>query len=523
MSNQAKKESPWNAMPHSWPTTPWPAGGGVNAEVCVVGAGISGLLTAYELQRRGKQTVVVEGRQPGAGDTGSTTAHLTAFIDMRYVELVKKHGAATASVVAESHTAAIALIEEISQRESIECNFTRLNGYLAVAEKSENSLNLQEELDCALQAGLASVELQSECPHGDGFAKCLQVPEQALFHPLEFLHGVAEAFTKRGGHIYTGRSVMNISGGEEPHVEVDGGMMVHARAVVVATNSPISDRVAMHTKQATYRTYVVGFERLSAVEDDFLLWDTEDPYHYVRLAQVDNEPLLLVGGEDHRTGMADDGAKRIEEIEAWGRRHFPHVGQVRYQWSGQVIEPVDGLAFIGLDVGGEGNVYIITGASGNGMTYAGIAALMLPDLIEGKPHLWAETYSPSRKMVKAAGEFLEENAATMAHFVGDWVSGSEIDDPAKLKLGEGALMRNGLKKVAIHCDSEGNLHSRSAVCPHLGCIVRWNSWEQSWDCPCHGSRFDAEGKTVLNAPALGGLTEVEKPSSKNHVKKGEGR
>ena len=515
MSNQPMKDSHWESASGRWPTTAWPAGGGVNAEVCVVGAGISGLLTAYELQRRGKQTVVVEGRSPGAGDTGMTTAHLTAFIDMRYVDIEKKHGAATASVVAESHSAALALIEEIAQREKIECNFSRLDGYLAVLEKTESTLNLQEEMECARRGGVSVVELQRECPYGVGFSKCLRVSDQALFNPMDFLHGVADAFVSQGGRIFTGRSVMKITGGEDPHVEVDGGMMVHAGAVVVATNSPISDRVAMHTKQAAYRTYVVGFVRPADEADGFLLWDTEDPYHYVRPAEVDGQRLLLVGGGDHRTGMEDDGAKRLEELEAWGRRHFPQVGAVTHKWSGQVLEPVDGLAFIGADVEGGGNVYIITGASGNGMTYAGIAALMLPDLIAGRPHLWSKTYSPSRKMVKAAAEFIEENAATMAHLVGDWVSGSEIDDAAKLKPGEGALMRDGLKKVTIHRDSEGHLHTRSAVCPHLGCIVRWNSWEQSWDCPCHGSRFDGVGETVLNAPAIGGLTEIEKPIDKD--------
>jgi nitrite reductase/ring-hydroxylating ferredoxin subunit len=300
-------------------------------------------------------------------------------------------------------------------------------------------------------------------------------------------------------------------------VRTQSGARVSAAAVIVATNAPANDRVAIHTKQTAYRTYALAARLPRGAVEQALYWDTSQqagdlsaPYHYVRTAPLPGpgaEELLIVGGEDHRTGMEDasDAAPRPwERLERWARSWCPALGPVVHRWSGQVQEPHDGIAFIGANPGGPDGVFVVTGDSGMGMTHAAIAALMLPDLIRGTPHPWSAAYEPSRKPLRALREFAAENLRSAARYA-DWLSpGAREEDIAP---GTGRVVRDGLKLLAVHSDEDGALHARSAVCPHLGCVVKWNSAEGSWDCPCHGSRFDADGN-VLNAPATRDLGTV---------------
>jgi Rieske Fe-S protein len=290
---------------------------------------------------------------------------------------------------------------------------------------------------------------------------------------------------------------------------------VSAAAVVVATNTPVNDLVAIHTKQAAYLTYVVGALVPRGSVTKALYWDTGDPYHYVRV-HTESTPeatderahdILIVGGEDHKTGQADDALDRYARLEDWARERFPAMQDIVFRWSGQVMEPVDGLAFIGRNPLDSENVYIATGDSGMGMTHGTIAGILLTDLVIGRRNPWVTLYSPSRKAVRAAKEFVKETI-NMASQYADWLTGGDVSSADELALGTGAVLRRGLKKVAVYRDEQGNLHERLAVCTHLGCIVRWNSSEHTWDCPCHGSRFDRNGQ-VLNGPAIRSLDEVE--------------
>jgi len=237
-----------------------------------------------------------------------------------------------------------------------------------------------------------------------------------------------------------------------------------------------------------------------------LYWDTPDPYHYVRLTEEAGHEVLIVGGEDHKTGQADDTNERFDRLEEWTRERFPTSGELEFRWSGQIMEPVDGLAFIGRNPGDQ-NIYVVTGDSGNGMTHGTIAGILLTDLILGRDNDWATLYDPSRISPQAAAEFAKENLNAVAQF-GDYVTSGDVDDVSKIVRGSGAVIRRGLKKVAVYRDTHGVLHEHSAVCPHLGCIVDWNSTERTWDCPCHGSRFDTSGK-VVNGPAISGLSPPE--------------
>ncbi len=486
------------------------------ADVCIVGAGIAGLTTAYLLAREGKSVVVLDDGPIAGGESARTTAHLANEIDDTYVEMERLHGADGARLAHDSHTAAISRIETIAREENIDCDFERLDGYLFVAQ-GEPSDELDEEIEAARRAGMTGVEKLDAVPV-QGFAAdvagaCLRFSEQGQFHPLKYFAGLARCIQRDGGRIFTQTRATKIEGGSSEssglaRVETAGGAVVTADAVVVATNTPFNDRVTMHTKQHPYRTYVVGARVPKNSVGKALYWDTLDPYHYVRLQDFsDDHDLLIIGGEDHKTGQEDDGDERHARLEAWGRQHFPAMQEVEFRWSGQVMEPVDGLAYIGRNPLDAPNVFIATGDSGMGMTHGTIAGILLTDLIMSRDNAWAELYDPARKSVKAAAEYAGENLNVAAQYT-DWLKGGDVGSVEEITAGEGAVMRRGLGKVAVYRDAAGALHECSAVCPHLGCIVGWNSLEKSWDCPCHGSRFDATGR-VVNGPANTDLSPLD--------------
>jgi Rieske Fe-S protein len=322
---------------------------------------------------------------------------------------------------------------------------------------------------------------------------------------MKYLAGLVHAIERRGGQVFSDTHVTTFDDGSPARIETSDGHSVRADAIVVATNTPVNDRVTIHTKQAAYRTYVIGLPVPDGSVPRALYWDTGDPYHYVRLADVDQQgEVLIVGGEDHKTGQADDTDARFAKLTAWARERFRGTGEPIYRWSGQVMEPSDGLAFIGRNPG-DRNIYVVTGDSGNGMTHATIAAILLTDLISGRQNEWMTLYEPSRITLRAAGAFAKENLNVVAQY-GDLVTPGE--DAEGLARGAGAVIRDGLAKIALYRDEHGTLHRRSAICPHLGCVVDWNATEKTWDCPCHGSRFTPLGD-VLNGPAIGGLGPSE--------------
>jgi glycine/D-amino acid oxidase-like deaminating enzyme/nitrite reductase/ring-hydroxylating ferredoxin subunit len=485
------------------------------ADVCVVGAGIAGMTAAYLLLRQGKSVIVLDHGPVGGGETGHTTAHLSFALDDRFVELERLHGEEGSRLAAESHMAAVDQIEAIVRAEGIGCDFRRLDGYL-FEPPGERSDLLEKELAAAHRAGLVDVEIVPRAPIDDfDTGPCLRFPRQGQFHPLKYLSGIARAISRMGGRICTNAHVMEVAGGDLPFVRTDAGHTVSANAVVVATNSPISDWVTLHTKQEPYRTYAIAMRVPHRSVALNLYWDTLDPYHYVRLGWpsstgVEEEPefdYLIVGGEDHKANEEYDPQGRFARLEEWTRERFPSVRTVEFSWSGQVQEPIDSLAFIGKDPSGKDNVYIITGDSGQGMTHGTIGGILCTDLIMGRENPWTKLYDPSRITLKAAPDFLR-NVGTMIEQLGAHLTGGDVDSEEKIEPGQGALVRDGLSKIAVYRDEDGSFIRLSATCTHAGCVVEWNQLEKSWDCPCHGSRFDVYGK-VLNGPALAPLAPAE--------------
>lgn len=492
------------------------------ADVCIVGAGISGLTTAYLLGREGKSVIVLDDGPIVSGETERTTAHLCTALDDRYFQLARLHGEEGAALAAQSHGTAIDQIERIISDEHIDCEFERVEGFLFVPP-GESSQILNRELKATHLAGLTDTELVERAPlSGYDTGPALRFPRQAQFHPLKYLAALAKCIVRDGGRIFSQTHAGHVEGGTPARVKTANGPTVTAAAVVVATNTPINDRYIIHTKQAAYRTYVIGAIVPHGSVTKALYWDTGDPYHYVRLQPLASgaqaaflQDILIVGGEDHKTGQADDSEARYARLEAWGRTHFPNMGPVQFRWSGQILEPIDGLAFIGRNPHDEPNVYVATGDSGNGLTHGTIAAILITDLIQGRNNPWTSLYEPSRKRLGAAVAFAEENLNTAAQY-GEWVTKGDAKDDISVPPGTGAVVRRGLTKVAVYCDEEGTLHECSAVCPHLKGIVAWNHLEQTWDCPAHGSRFDKFGK-VLNGPANGDLTPVQSSVAPSHA------
>ena len=481
-------------------------------DVCVIGAGIAGMTTAYMLAREGKRVIVVDDGKVGGGETGRTTAHLVNALDDRYYELERLHGEQGARLAADSHTAAIARIEAIVRAENIDCDFVRLNGYLTLHPDSKPE-ELDEELAATHRSGLLGVALLDESPvrmHSGG--RCLRFPEQAQFHPLKYLAGLAKAILRDGGRIYNRTKIEKLEGKpRRPQAKTKDGYTITADAFAVCTNSPISDYVVTHAKQAPYRTFVIACPVPAGSVPLGLFWDTGDPYFYVRLANLNRasekksgKDYIIVGGEDHKTGQEDDAEERFARLAEWTIRTFPTAGEPEYRWSGQVLEPGDLLAFIGRNPDGAPNIYLATGDSGNGMTHGTIAGILLTDLILDRSNPWEKLYDPKRISARAAKEYAVENLNVAKQYVKDYITRGEVRSPDQIALGTGAVIRRGLHKVACYKDEKGVVHERSAVCTHLMCIVDWNSMEKSWDCPCHGSRFDPFGK-VLNGPAISDL------------------
>ncbi len=484
------------------------------ADVAIVGAGISGISIAYNLLKEGRKVVVFEDGYVGSGETGRTTAHLVNALDDFYTDIEKYHGEAGARIAAESHTEAINFIERVIDEEIIDCDFKRLDGFLFL-NPTDRLETLQKEHEATNKAGIKTSLLDQTPGLASETVPCLHFRNQAQFHILKYLKGMTDAIIKMGGEIYTETHVTDIKDGEL----TANGFKVTAQAIVVATNTPINDLVTMHTKQWPYRTYVIGMKVPKDTIEHRLWWDTGDqnskwitkPYKYTRLQNLNEEyDLIICGGEDHKTGQDDDEGiseeDRYNVLIDWVKQNFPSALDVVYKWSGQVMEPLDSMAFIGKNPGDE-STYIVTGDSGNGMTHGTIAGILIKDLITGKENSWAKLYDPSRISLKVTGDYLKE-AGNMAAQYTDLASRGDLESVNDLPDGEGAIISRNLKKFAVYKDENGILHSYSAICPHLGCVVQWNTDEKSFDCPCHGSRFTCHGQ-VINGPANTDLKKID--------------
>jgi glycine/D-amino acid oxidase-like deaminating enzyme/nitrite reductase/ring-hydroxylating ferredoxin subunit len=493
--------------------------GVLDADVLVIGAGIAGLSTAYLLSQAGRRVTVVDRGRLGRGMSARTSAHLSFELDDYFHELAKAHGEHAARQWYESQSAAVDLFERIAREEAIDCDFARVDGVFTAAEDKDVDY-LRKELESARAAGYSDAEWLEAGAFPGMEREGIRFPRQGRFHPVKFLNGLAGALKRRGGALFQDTDIVKLEEKDGIVTATTGDdEVIRARQVVVATNSPFHLMIPIHTKQAPYRTYVIAAPISKGAAADVLLWDTLEPaYHYVRLQPGETEDLLIVGGEDHKSGTADDGDARINSLEAWARKRWPQMGKVAYAWSGQVMEPADYVGFIGRSPEHE-EVYVVTGDSGQGLTTGGAAALILADLMNGQQNPWADLYNPSRQMHHGLGEYLKENLEAAKHWL-ELAGPGEVKSVDEIAPGDGAVVKIHGKPVAAYRDEAGELHLNSAICTHAGCTIHWNGFESCWDCPCHGSQFDVDGQ-VLAGPAARNLSRVpQDKEGSNEIRSG---
>ncbi|MEI9425011.1 FAD-dependent oxidoreductase [Mesorhizobium sp. Cs1299R1N1] len=477
-----------------------------HCDVVVIGAGIAGVSVAYELALAGREVILVDRGPLLGGMTSRTTAHLAPICDDGLRELVDMRGEALARGYQESQQAAVDRIEQHVANLEVDCDLRRLDGFLFPAvwmDEKEAADECDREYAAAVQVG-AAVERGKGVPlRGHETAPILRYPGQATFHPLKYLRALLADFEKRGGKAFADSAVVEIEEGDHVRLKCEGGATITASNAVFATNSPINTWVKIHSKMAPYRTYAMAFDIAKGILPDALYWDMDDPYYYIRLNPgPGTTDYLIAGGRDHKSGETDDGDARFAALEAWTRALLPDLGRERARWSGQVLETIDYCGFIGRSPG-TGNVFVATGDSGQGMTHGALAGLLIRDLIVDGSNSWEAVYAPDRTPPAAFAHYVNENFTTVKNLAGYLLPG-EIKSADDLKPGEGRVLQDGLSKLAVCRDRDGKVHRHSASCTHLGCIVHWNSTEQCWDCPCHGSQFSPDG-TVLNGPAIRGL------------------
>ena len=489
-----------------------PLTGNAECDLLVIGSGIAGLSSAYEAARFGHKVIVIDRGRICGGMTSRTTAHLASEIDDFYSELIRARGEEEARLYHESQVAAVNRIEAICEEEGIAADFTRVDGYLIAAEPSHQS-DLEDEYAACKRLDVA-VEWADSAPVPLPEAtRALRFPNQGRFHPLKYCAGLIRAIAARGGRFHADTAYVSHREDQDGvTVECENGATIRASQALFATNSPVNDKVAIHTKQAPQRTYVIAGRVPKGSAPDALVWDSLTYYHYARIAPWDDAgDLLIVGGEDHQSGNANDMDDRFAHLEQWTRDHYPSFTRTDYRWSGQVMEPVDFLPYTGRNPGSL-RIYVHTGDSGQGMTNGVAGALNFIALLSGEKARFAKMFDPSRK--PASGIALKEYAAEQAEVVGnlsEYVTPGEVGSADEIRCGEGAVLRRGMGKIAAYRDTSGKLIERSAVCTHVGCIVHWNSFEKCWDCPCHGSQFAIDG-SVLNGPAVRPRAKVDQPA-----------
>ena len=467
----------------------------VEVDVAVLGAGIAGITAATLLKDAGKTVAVLESREVLRGVTGHTTAKLTSGHTLVYSAIRAIFGPDEARLYAEANEAAIRHVRSVVEARGIDCDLETAVNYV-YTESREEIDKIRDEVEAAKAAGLA-VSFVDETPLPYPVAAAVRQENQAQFHARKYLLPLVEEIPGQGSHVFQETRALSVEDGEPCRVETDRGE-VRARDVIVATHLSVLDRGLYFAKTSPRRSYVLGIPVASAPEGMFI--STERPSHSIRSTPLDGRRLLLVGGEGHKTGQDKDTRRCYAALEEWARSRIG-AGEVEYRWSTHDNYSADRVPFVGKLTGRADHVYVATGFSGWGMTNGTVAAMILCDAILGRPNPWAELYDSTRiPKLRGFGRLAKENANAGTRWVADRLPGRR-DAVDEIPAGEGRIVSLNGERAAVYKDESGALVALSAVCTHLGCIVAWNTAEKTWDCPCHGSRFDTTGK-VVQGPAV---------------------
>jgi glycine/D-amino acid oxidase-like deaminating enzyme/nitrite reductase/ring-hydroxylating ferredoxin subunit len=473
----------------------------LSVDVLVVGGGVTGIVTAYLLQKAGVRVALLERERLASRDSGHTTAHLTHVTDRRLHELVKDFGRDHAKAAWDAGASAIDEIERLVGEKDIECEFSRVPGYLHApvsGGQTDERPNLKKDAKLANDFGLNAAYLD-RVPFMN--TPGVRFADQAKFHPLKFLYALAKGIHGNGADIFENSAVTKFDS-KKKRAKANGNWINYDR-VVLATNNPLLGESGLvggmlfQTKLALYSSYVVSavIPRGSIPIASF--WDTNDPYQYLRIDRHGASDYAIFGGEDHKTGQAQNTETCFRKVEK-ALLNLAPAAKIDHRWSGQVILANDGLPRIGPN---EEDQFIATAYCGNGYTFGVTAAVMARDWITGLKNPWRNLFSPDRKAVRGGTwDYLRENKDYPYYLIQDRFRSPEGKSIRAVKRGEGKILKLGRKKLAVYRDQRGNVKKMSAVCTHMGCLVRWNQAESTWDCPCHGSRFGPKGN-VLAGPA----------------------
>ena len=482
----------------------------LDVDVCVVGGGIAGISTAYLLTLAGARVAVIEAGRIVQRVTGHTTAKITALHDLIYDQLIKDAGREHAQGYANAQQAAIERIAAVVQQEGIDCDFRGAESY-TYTEDAKDLPAIHAEVEAARSLGLpASFTDRTPLPYP--VAGAVTFANQAEFHPRKYLLALAEAIVRAGGHVFEQTRAVNFhdrGDGDVCRVETTGGV-IRAKDVVLATHVPVYDPALYFVRLFPKRSYVLGC-RLGGSPPQGMFISMDAAHHSVRSTPAAGGELTLIGGEGHKTGQGGDTRERYQALERWARERFD-VRSVDYRWATQDPSTPDNVPFIGRLAPSSTHLWVATGFGGWGMTNSTVAAMLLTDRIMGYDNPWATIFDPGRFNTESVAPVVKENLNAVKHLIGDRFRIEREDGPedVELAVGEGAVVRIDGQPVALSRDDTGAVHAVSAICRHIGCYVAWNTAEQTWDCPCHGSRYAADG-TVLEGPANENLPAVPLP------------
>jgi len=473
----------------------------ISVDVAVVGAGIAGLSVAAEVAASGRSVALLEAGRIAAGVTGGTTAKVSVLHGEIYHHLADKLGAETAEAYASTQQMAMEHVAAVVGQLGIDCDLERQPAFL-YTEDAARVAALQEEAAAARRAGLAAT-----FTHDTGLpfpvAGAVRVEDQLVFHPRKYLRAVAADLVAQGGLIYEGTRVADLSEGEPCTLTTEAGHRVHARHVVVTTHYPVFDRSMLFTRLAPKREFVAAGV-VNDADDPRAMYVSAEHTRSLRGAPYGDRRLLIATGAPFTPG--DQGApERLADLTSWLTDRFP-VDDVAFTWAAQDNFSGDRLPFIGPLHPGAKHAWVATGFGGWGMTNGVLAGLLLRDILDGRTPPWARIYDPRRLHPRLEAKTLVTSGArTAAGLAGN--AGARLKakldrvrSAADLGPGEAGIVSDADGEWATYVDEQGETHAVSPSCTHMGCLVAFNGVELSWECPCHGSRFDLDG-TVLQGPA----------------------
>lgn len=475
----------------------------IEVDTAIIGGGITGISICHQLAATGQSVAVIEERKVGGGSSGHSTGNLYVTIDKILSTLRDKYDIEVVKEVIAARQSALDLIIDCIDKYAIDCKLERCPWYLYSVDEKD-SKKIEEELQAAQEAGLPMKEAEDhEIPFG--ITSAIKLENQAQFHPLRYVQGLAKAIDSACCQIFENTRVTDVDQKDGKYIVKTTGGTVTARNVVHATHTP-KGVMTYHTILGPYREYGIACKLKNRIDQKGIFWGYHGGEKFsTRFYEEEGDQYLIVIGKPHKVGQAESNVKHINELEIFAHEHF-RVEKVEYRWGGQHYRPADMLPYIGRK---DGNEFIATGFSLDGLVYGTLAGMMIRDQILGVENKFTALFDPKRHQpIKSAKEFIKENVNVAAQFIKNIPGMADDVDFADIRMGEGRVVDKDGHKLAVFRNKENQLEIRSAICTHLGCVVSFNNAEESWDCPCHGSRFKTDG-SVLEGPAYDPLPRVE--------------